>query len=369
VRLGEARIAARRAFDAGPDPYAHLDRSMATKLGGAIWMIAVLYALVVLPIAPPEGLGAWLASVAIMVGAAGIGLWLLKSPEPQHPNVLYAICFAGVGGAVAFRLAAGEGAPFPQFLFLASLYAGAVHPFRRSVLVFSLATVAAFTLPLYAEVGGSYYAQMVAQAALWWSLGVVITVWTTKMRRERAEAASAQQAADQLARIDALTGLGNRRALEEALATAAASARRHQRPLCALVSDLDDFKRVNDTFGHQAGDELLREVAKAFEDSVRVPDPCFRWGGDEFVALLPEAGLEEARAIAERVMATVARTARDPKGRAASISVGVAELGPEETTEALLARADDDLLAVKERRKARWGGSSPRPIEFRAISR
>lgn len=329
-----------------------MDRALATKLGGAIWLIAVVYALVVLPLAPPHGLDGWLASVSIMLGAVAVGVWLLKSEEPKHPNVLYLICYIGLAGAVAFRLAAGSGAPFSQFLFLASLYAAAVHPARRSMFVLATATVAAFTLPLYADVESGFYPQMVAQAALWWSLGLVILYWTIKMRRERAESASAQAEADQLARVDALTGLKNRRALEEAIAVAAAAARRHERPLCALVSDLDNFKRVNDTFGHQAGDELLRDVAKAFEESVRVPDPCFRWGGDEFVALLPECPIEEAHQIAERVMAQVAMTVSAPDGRPASISIGAAMLTGDETCDSLLARADENLLAVKARRKA-----------------
>ena len=349
----EARRTLRAALDAGPNPYAHLDVGLATRLGGAIWLIAVFYALVVLPLAPPDGgAPAWVATGAILAGATVTGIWLVRRETALSPDALLAICHLGVAAALAFREAAGPGAPFSQFLLLATLYACAIHPARRALGVVAFATVAMASLPLHEAVPGDFVAQAAANISLWWSLGLVLLVWSTRTRRLRRELGEARELAEEHARIDPLTGVGNRRALEEALVHHVASARRHGRPLCALVADLDAFKAVNDTFGHGAGDALLRDVARALTGSVRVPDPVFRWGGDEFVVLLPETNLLEAERLAARVTASVAEHARCPDGGAASISVGVAPLGAADRPEDLLARADEALLAVKDERRS-----------------
>lgn len=124
------------------------------------------------------------------------------------------------------------------------------------------------------------------------------------------------------ARVDALTGLRNRRALEEALPEAVALARRTSRPLSVLVGDLDDFKAINDTLGHQAGDDVLRKAAQSLTAAVRLSDPCFRWGGDEFVAILPDAGYGEASDVAARARETVSLSCRTPEGRPLRITIG-----------------------------------------------
>src|SRR5204862_6949646 len=93
--------------------------------------------------------------------------------------------------------------------------------------------------------------------------------------------------ANALARVDPLTGLGNRRAFEESMATEIARSRRHESPLSLLICDLDQFKKINDAYGHLAGDNCLRQVADALRNELRGADVCFRWGGDEFVVVLP----------------------------------------------------------------------------------
>ncbi len=131
---------------------------------------------------------------------------------------------------------------------------------------------------------------------------------------------------------------------------AVAAARRADHPLSVMVADLDDFKAVNDAFGHHAGDDVLRDAARAFTNAVRIPDPCFRWGGDEFVALLPGADLATSREVAERVAAAVAAACTGPDGRPVRMTVGTAELGAAESGEQLVARADAALLEGKHRR-------------------
>jgi diguanylate cyclase (GGDEF)-like protein len=103
------------------------------------------------------------------------------------------------------------------------------------------------------------------------------------------------------ARTDALTGLYNRRAVTEQLARAAAHARRHGEPMSVLMIDLDRFKETNDLYGHAAGDRVLCAVADCMRSALRAEDACGRWGGDEFIVLMPCADERDAQAVAERL--------------------------------------------------------------------
>lgn len=149
---------------------------------------------------------------------------------------------------------------------------------------------------------------------------------------------------------DALTGLYNRGYLMEALEREIRRAEREGRPLAVLVTDLDNFKLVNDRFGHPFGDEVLREVARLLRETVRETDLIFRYGGDEFVLLFPETD-GKAREVARRVREAVARWA-EGKGLGPlgfGISLGVAVWRPEDPLppEELLRRADRDLYRAK----------------------
>jgi diguanylate cyclase (GGDEF)-like protein len=106
---------------------------------------------------------------------------------------------------------------------------------------------------------------------------------------------------ENVARSDELTGLFNRRHLNEHLASVLAGARRHGFPTSALMIDIDHFKRLNDTFGHQAGDVALQHVAAVLTAAVRTEDMLGRWGGEEFLVVLPDADVAEAVAIADRL--------------------------------------------------------------------
>jgi diguanylate cyclase (GGDEF)-like protein len=129
-----------------------------------------------------------------------------------------------------------------------------------------------------------------------------------------------------LAMMDPLTGLYNRHKLNDALEMEIERAGRYGRPLSAIMIDLDGMKRINDTHGHRAGDEVLRQVAVAIGGQVRRLDIPTRYGGDEFLVLLPEADLEEALRVAERVCAHITRI--DLQGEGLSVSAGVAQWAP-----------------------------------------
>ena len=153
-----------------------------------------------------------------------------------------------------------------------------------------------------------------------------------------------------LARRDTLSGLGNRSALEQALATEAARAQRFGLPFTMLVVDIDHFKTVNDTLGHSAGDGVIRAVAAELAGCLRPYDQAFRFGGEEFVVLLGQTGLAKGMEIAERIRRRIAarcRPASDP-GRKITVSLGVAGFDAAETQEHLFNRADRALYRAKE---------------------
>ncbi len=148
------------------------------------------------------------------------------------------------------------------------------------------------------------------------------------------------------ATTDPVTGLANRWAGEEALAREHARARRHARPLTVALMDLDHFKQVNDRHGHAVGDQVLAVVAEVLRDVLREADHLARWGGEEFLLVLPDTHAEEAVALAERCRAAL--VAARPAGLTLTASFGVAELAPSESREGLLARADTSLYSAKE---------------------
>jgi diguanylate cyclase (GGDEF)-like protein len=145
-------------------------------------------------------------------------------------------------------------------------------------------------------------------------------------------------------RHDALTGLPNRRAYEERLAVETARATRYEQPLSICLLDLDGFKAINDRLGHQAGDDVLREVARVL-DQARAADDVFRVGGDEFAVLMPQTAPADARRAAERLAAAIAAAA--PGGGAVGASFGVAAAGPDPERSHLA--ADTALLRAKDR--------------------
>src|SRR5512133_1518722 len=158
--------------------------------------------------------------------------------------------------------------------------------------------------------------------------------------------------ARQLADLDALTGLHNRRFFHETLARECARAHRYERKLSLIVFDLDDFKEVNDRIGHLAGDTVLAEAAERVRDVVRTADIACRVGGDEFAVILPESSLEDADQLYRRILNAV--SAR-PLGQAGKLylSAGVAELRPEDDPVSFFKRADDALYRAKEAGKGR----------------
>lgn len=160
---------------------------------------------------------------------------------------------------------------------------------------------------------------------------------------------------DHISRTDALTGVFNRRHLEEELTRFASLARRHGHTVAVVMLDIDHFKRVNDNFGHDAGDEVLKEFTRRIQAIVRVEDllgrwgesVVGRWGGEEFVLVLPHTGVDGACAAGERIRAAVAGAAFAFGDRLIDITVsGGCSAGAEAPAE-LIRKADAALYQAK----------------------
>jgi two-component system cell cycle response regulator len=172
-----------------------------------------------------------------------------------------------------------------------------------------------------------------------------------RLRQRAEELRRSAEAASEMSMTDALTGLLNRYGLQRALQRELAEARRYARPLSCLLLDIDFFKAVNDTYGHAAGDTALAQAARALTESVRGSDVVCRYGGEEFLVLAPETGLEGARALAEKIrMAFSSRLFGDSAQHVfpLTLSVGVAQLGDAESGNDMIARADEALYHAKQ---------------------
>jgi diguanylate cyclase (GGDEF)-like protein len=152
--------------------------------------------------------------------------------------------------------------------------------------------------------------------------------------------------ARQLADLDALTNLHNRRYFHETLAREVARAQRYNRNLALIVFDLDDFKEVNDRIGHLAGDAVLAEAADRVRDVMRSADIACRVGGDEFAVILPESTLADADQLYGRIQAAVSARPISQVGKL-YLSAGVAELRAEDNGISLFERADEALYRAK----------------------
>jgi diguanylate cyclase (GGDEF)-like protein len=150
------------------------------------------------------------------------------------------------------------------------------------------------------------------------------------------------------ARVDPVTRLANRQYLIARLEAELERARRLHQPLGMMLVDVDDFKRVNDTFGHLEGDHLLREIGGLLTDNVRLFDVCTRYGGEEFAVVMPGAHEAVARQVSERVREAVEQAFRGSSGGPKiTLSAGVALYQPGDTATGLIGKADAALLVAK----------------------
>jgi diguanylate cyclase (GGDEF)-like protein len=170
------------------------------------------------------------------------------------------------------------------------------------------------------------------------------------------------RAVEQQALVDGLTGLANRRVCTAALEKEVARARRFGEPLALVLADIDDFKRINDRWGHPTGDSVLKAFAQTLRGSVREIDLAGRWGGEEFAVLLPGTDLEGGLNLAERVRRNLADhelVAPDGEAFRVTASFGVAAFPDAESQDELVAASDGALYEAKRSGKNRVGAAAP----------
>jgi diguanylate cyclase (GGDEF)-like protein len=207
-----------------------------------------------------------------------------------------------------------------------------------------------FTLAWYA----SYFAMLGSVIA-------VLAVFVHQINRMYGALARAASHLDEQAHIDGLTGIANRRRFDEYAARVVGTAQRRDAPLSALICDIDNFKLFNDTFGHLAGDDCLREVARIIREGVPRPgDLVARYGGEEFVVILVDTAAHGAAVVAERIRAAVENAAIQHSPDAAfpvvTISIGVCELATGgDTVAGMLGGADAALYLAKKGGRNRVG--------------
>ena len=170
-----------------------------------------------------------------------------------------------------------------------------------------------------------------------------------RLRRLHEELLATNRHLAELSRTDALTGLRNRRALDQALELEVTRAVRYELPLSLVMIDLDHFKRVNDEHGHLAGDRVLAGVGRAIGGIVRTSDVAARYGGEELAVLLPHTGRQGATAFGERVRRAIAAARFEGTVATVTASLGVADLRDlsERSVAALIASADGAVYAAK----------------------
>jgi len=173
------------------------------------------------------------------------------------------------------------------------------------------------------------------------------------LERQQAAAEAEHRVLSEMALVDVLTALPNRRALEHDLDRETHRGNRSGRPPALIIFDIDRFKAINDRHGHEAGDRVLATVGFAVRRSLRPTDTVGRWGGDEFLAILPETGLDEAVGLAERIRRILATEAALQAGVSVTASLGVTRYRPGESIGETIARADRALYTAKSRGRNR----------------
>ena len=333
------------------DPYAGADLPSAQRVVAVLLAFASLLALALFALDPPSeqiGWPGWIIGGLLVVAGLGVATRLNQVERLWSVDTLLVVGYVGVAGIATLEWLSGSGTAAYDVLFIAWLGAGVVHPPRRSF-AFLATLLVGLALPLLYEPSSSALGtRLAADALLILAAGALLTVYLDIERARRVRMISAGR----LAKVDGLTSLLNRRAFEESLRAEVARAGRSGSDLSMALIDLDDFKAVNDGYGHLAGDRCLRELAEALERSVRTGDRCFRWAGDEFAVLLPDTDHEGAVQVLERVAEHVSATCERPDDRALEISWGVSQLTDEMNADEMLGVADVDLIGRKSAKRA-----------------
>ncbi len=345
--------------------YAGADQGNAARIVALLWVLSGLLALAFLPFDHPTaafGPTGWALAGCIVAGSLVGGRQVLRRQPPPGFTDLLALSYLGLAQvAVLEWLAGGAGSAYQSLYLLWIGSAMGIHPPRRA-LTFLGATVLLASVPLLYDGWSSQAATSIATDVLFWSaLGLIVLALMVYVRAQRVGLRAEEEHAQRLARADALTELGNRRAFDEALEAEMARSERARSTVSVALVDIDGFKRINDEFGHLDGDRCLRQAAEAVRRSQRGGDRGFRWGGDEFALLLPDTHHEGAELAAARLASEILNTCSDAEGKPVSVSWGAAHATEGMTMEELLTQADLALMGQKREGSKLEGQESSTP--------
>jgi diguanylate cyclase (GGDEF)-like protein len=309
--------------------------------------------------------GMWaanLAGIMILIAVTGQALLLLQDVVPKTPlrglrgplQGVLALIFAG--GIV--YLTGGFESPF-TFTFPLIVGAGALLVAPRIALILAILATAAYLGAGLAVNQAPTTGPLIQLLVNLTGLFLLAYIGATVGREQR----RARDAAIRMSTVDSLTGLFNRTFFFSALEREIARGDRSGRAFCLIMLDLDDLKSVNDRFGHVAGDQVLRSVSDTIRSGVRKIDVAARYGGDEFVALLPETDPTGGWVLAEKIRLTVAEQGMPGIDPAPTVSVGVVSYPADgRSADALLVSADRAMYASKRGGKNRVARAAAEPM-------
>ena len=334
------------------DPYAGGDIANAQRLGAVLWALVLVLTLGLLPLSPPNeaiGEAGWVAAAIPLAYFVA----LIVAMRMRRVTTWDSMLLAAYGGVIAISaiewLAGGVGTPYQNLLFMPVMFVAGIQPPRKTAMFLGFVFVATALPFAYdgwaAQEAGAAGVRFVTWAALAGLIGLLMS----GVRAQRVAMAREEAVARDEARRDSLTGLRNRRAFDEAVNRENERARRLDLPLSLILLDIDNFKQVNDSFGHLEGDRCLQSVATAILEELRLPDLCFRWGGDEFAVLLSGTDAQGAQRLAGRLGETLRRNCQRPDREPVVVQLGVAELREDSTPVELVELADLALASEKRR--------------------
>ena len=322
------------------DPYAGGDLRNAQRLGAVLWGLLLLLTVGLLlgsrPSEPSVAAG-WAIAIVLLAAAAAV-IRMYRLERIPSWTWLFATAYLIVFGIGVLQLiTGGVEEPYKNLLLLPVVFVAATQPPRR-IAGFMLFVFVVLMAPLaYDHWNSDEAGGAIATFVIWCALALGGNLLMSGVRAQRLSHAAEEAEARHEARVDSLTGLHNRRAFDEILGSEVSRARRLELPLTMAMVDIENFKEVNDRWSYAEGDRCLREVAEALTRSLRQPDLCFRWGGDEFALILGGTHTEDAGTIAQRLREEVARTCKRPDESPIQIRFAAAELrdgmSPEELTE------------------------------------
>lgn len=296
----------------------------------------------------------------------------------KDPSLTIAQMAAAIALVLFTQIYAGEARGAYLVVLLIIMVFGSYKLHTRQLLLMSLLTIFAYglTLPLVREVEGGQF-NLGVEAVLWCSfsiflpfisvLGGSISQLRKKLVTSNAHLQEVLRQVTELATHDELTGVYNRRYLLEMLSHEKNRTDRGGAGFCVCMLDLDHFKRVNDTHGHQAGDTVLKSFAATIQPLLRSTDFFARYGGEEFLLFLPQTSIEMAQHCLKRIQEGLATTTYEglPKGFRVTASIGVAQYHQQENIPGLIERADKALYKAKQNGRNRMEMATvPRSIRI-----